>query len=100
MDLDLPESAPRLVELVENRIHSWRRDRAMPASIEVNARIAKVLVQALGVEGDEITPSATFLLQHTARRLLRHQILESRSRVSIALVGFILHFLTFNRISS
>jgi len=31
----------------------------MPDSIEINARLAKLLVQALGVEGDEIKPSAT-----------------------------------------
>jgi len=31
----------------------------MPDSNEVNARLAKVLVQALGVERDEIKPSAT-----------------------------------------
>lgn len=31
----------------------------MPDSNEINARLAKLLVQALGVEGDEIKPSAT-----------------------------------------
>ena len=31
----------------------------MPASEEINARITRVLVQALGVEEDDITPSAT-----------------------------------------
>ena len=31
----------------------------MPDSNEVNARLAKVLVEALGVDGDEIIPSAT-----------------------------------------
>ena len=31
----------------------------MPASNEIDARVAKVLVQALGVEEDDITPSAT-----------------------------------------
>ena len=31
----------------------------MPASDEINARITRVLVQALGVEEDDITPSAT-----------------------------------------
>jgi acyl carrier protein len=31
----------------------------MPASNEIHARVAKVLVQALGVEEDEVKPSAT-----------------------------------------
>ena len=31
----------------------------MPDSNDINARLAKLLVQALGVEGDEIKPSAT-----------------------------------------
>src|SRR5271157_4198743 len=31
----------------------------MPDSNEINARLAKLLVQCLGVEGDEIKPSAT-----------------------------------------
>src|SRR5208283_3376972 len=31
----------------------------MPDSNDINARLAKLLVQALGVEGDEIRPSAT-----------------------------------------
>jgi len=31
----------------------------MPASNEINARVTKVLVQALGVEEDDIKPSAT-----------------------------------------
>ena len=31
----------------------------MPDSNEINARLAKLLVQALGVERDEIKPSAT-----------------------------------------
>src|SRR5271165_4735818 len=31
----------------------------MPDSNEINARLAKLLVQALGVEEDEIKPSAT-----------------------------------------
>jgi acyl carrier protein len=40
-------------------LHSGRRNHAMPDSNEINARLAKLLVQALGVEGDEIKPSAT-----------------------------------------
>ena len=31
----------------------------MPASDDIHARVAKVLVQALGVEEDELNPSAT-----------------------------------------
>ena len=31
----------------------------MPESIDIDARITKVLVQALGVEKDDIKPSAT-----------------------------------------
>ncbi len=31
----------------------------MPASNEISARVSKVLVQALGVEDDDIRPSAT-----------------------------------------
>ena len=33
----------------------------MPASKEIYARVTKVLVQALGVEEDDIKPSATLL---------------------------------------
>jgi acyl carrier protein len=36
-----------------------RKDRTMPASDNIHARVAKVLVQALGVEEDELNPSAT-----------------------------------------
>jgi acyl carrier protein len=36
-----------------------RRDQTMPASNEVNTGVRKVLVQALGVEDGDITPSAT-----------------------------------------
>jgi acyl carrier protein len=36
-----------------------KRDQTMPYSSEVHARVTKVLVQALGVEEDDIKPSAT-----------------------------------------
>jgi acyl carrier protein len=36
-----------------------RRDQAMPASDEIYAKVKKVLVQSLGVEEDDIKPSAT-----------------------------------------
>jgi len=36
-----------------------REDQTMPASNEIDARVTKVLVQALGVEEDDVKPSAT-----------------------------------------
>ena len=36
-----------------------RRDQTMLASNNIHARVTKVLVQALGVEEDDIKPSAT-----------------------------------------
>jgi acyl carrier protein len=36
-----------------------RKEQAMPASSEIHAKVTKVLVQALGVEDDDVKPSAT-----------------------------------------
>jgi acyl carrier protein len=36
-----------------------RKDQTMPSSSDISARVAKVLVQALGVDEEDITPSAT-----------------------------------------
>jgi acyl carrier protein len=41
------------------RLNSSRKDQTMPGSNEIHARVTKVLVRALGVEEDDIKPSAT-----------------------------------------
>jgi acyl carrier protein len=46
---------------VPPRFNLSRRDQTMAASAEIRARVTKVLVQSLGVEEDEITPSANLL---------------------------------------
>ena len=56
-------SVPRRSNLIhrQHSVHQdpLRRSDTMPDSNEIDARITKVLVQALGVEKDDIKPSAT-----------------------------------------